>query len=610
MASLSRRILQTARNLPLIPVILGVTVTLAGAAYVVHRARSGGAQPDDALRAREAVLLRQRQGLEALIARAERGPLVPLSGDQAVVVIDQKFVESLLAALVPSERVIAERYRVRVERASVSFEDGFALVKLDGRASLAGADDDVYADLSAYGDLDVLRTQPNPEVLQARIHIVAVEARPMELPIGQDQAKDLVEELSKAKLEEFASLASSLQFPVRQQHAFEIPAAGPAGPVRIEAATIPFHLSVLDVTAFHGKLWISMAAGIEPRLPNVSSPVQAMASPAPTPGSSPAARMDALQRQHQVRHEYLEELLSRDPFLDEAARTPGDMVLAMRAGFVRQVIEEIAGRYFDRVAIELEGLDVREGGSVHKDTPLGHRRVGDWTVAMRIHRVGGFLRAGRPRLRFDGDNRVALTFPAHLESGTGSASLDFKWDSRGLANLVCRDFRVEQQLDGTVVPEEYPVSGTFVLKAVGQSLTAQPRFTDKFRVKLDLSPESWAAVRAQLEAQDKLMRCGVGLDPDKVLAELRELATGKGFDVKIPRRLFRTITLPAPVAQSVSVDEQQVRLALEGSALRVTSQALWYRASVGVQPEAHAARRPAAEPASFALLHAPVPGAP
>ena len=534
---------------------------------------------------------------------------MPLSGDQAVVVIDQKFVESLLAALVPSERVVAERYRVRVERAKVSFEDGFAMVQLEGRASLAGAEDDVYADLTVYGDLDVLRMQPSPEVLQARINVVAVEARPMELPFAQDQAKDLVEELSKAKLEEFASLASSLQFPVRQQHMFAIPAVGPRGPVRIDAAAIPFHLSVLDVTAFHGKLWISMVAGIEPG--SAGSPAPASASPAPAPDSSPDARMHTLQQQHQARHQYLEELLSRDPLLAEAARTPGDMVLAMRAGFVRQVIEEIAARYFDRVAIELEALDVHEEGTVRKDTPLGHRRVGDWTVAMRIHRVAGVLRAGRPRLRFDGDNRVALTFPAHLEGGTGSASLDFKWDSRGLANLVCRDFRIEQELDGTVVPEEYPVRGTFVLKAVGQSLTAQPSFTDTFRVKLDLSPASWAAVRAQLEAQDTLTRCGAGMDPDQVLAELSDLATFKGFDVKIPRRLFREITLPAEVAQSVNVDEHQVRIALEDSALHVTSQALWYRASVGVRPEAQAAGlRAAAEPPSFALLHAPVPGAP
>jgi hypothetical protein len=590
-------------------VTLGIAI-LGGAAYLAGRARTGSTGAAEAILAKEAVLVRQRQGLEALIARAEQGPLVPLSGDQAVVVIDQRFVESLLAALVPSERVVAERYRVRVERASVSFEDGFALVRLDGRASLAGADEDVFADLTVYGDLDVSRMQPNPDVLQARINVVAVEARPMELPFARHQAKELVEGLSKAKLEEFASLASSLQFPVRQQHAFEIPAVGPKGPVRIEAAAIPFRLCVLDVTAFHGKLWISMVAGIDPRPPDSSAPVAASARPLTIPGSSSASRLAALEREHHARHEHLEQLLSRDPFLAEAERTPGDMVLTMRAGFVQQVIEDIAGRYFDRVAIELEGLDVREEGTLRKDTLVGNVRVGDWTVAMRIHRVAGILRAGRPRMRFDGDNRVAVTFPAHLERGVGSAAVTFTWDSRGLANLVCRSFKVEQAIYGSVVPEEYPVRGTFLLEAAGQSLTAQPTFTDVFKVKLDLSPQSWAAVRAQLEGQDKLTRCGVGLDPDKVLAQLRDLATVQGFDVKIPRRLFRSITLPAQVAQSVKVDEHEVRIALQSSALHVTPQALWYRASVGVRPAVHAGGPGPGSRPSYALLHEPVRGAP
>src|SRR5262245_59598061 len=51
--------------------------------------------------AQEALIRRQHEGLTALIARAEAGPLVP-AGQHALVGVDAKLVESLLRALVPA----------------------------------------------------------------------------------------------------------------------------------------------------------------------------------------------------------------------------------------------------------------------------------------------------------------------------------------------------------------------------------------------------------------------------------------------------------------------------------------------------------------------------
>ena len=87
-------------------VTLGVGV-LAGAVCLARWTGVLGPPSADPTPPRESVLLRQRQGLEALIARAERGPLVPLTGDHAVVVIDERFVQSLLGAWLPAERVVA-----------------------------------------------------------------------------------------------------------------------------------------------------------------------------------------------------------------------------------------------------------------------------------------------------------------------------------------------------------------------------------------------------------------------------------------------------------------------------------------------------------------------
>src|SRR5262245_1547968 len=100
-----------------------ITPSLRGLAHNLLRSR-----PEARLAAREALLLRQIQGVDTLVARAERGPLVPLSDEHAVVIVDRALVRSLLRALIPADYVIADRYRVRVTDAAVEFEDGFALV--------------------------------------------------------------------------------------------------------------------------------------------------------------------------------------------------------------------------------------------------------------------------------------------------------------------------------------------------------------------------------------------------------------------------------------------------------------------------------------------------
>jgi hypothetical protein len=550
--------------------------------------------------AREAVLVRQTRGLDSLIARAERGPLIPLTGDHAVVIVDQGLVQSLAGALVPAEHVIAERYRVRVSSATVAFEDGFALVRLDGRASMAGAEDRVFADVSVFGDLEVLRSQPAARVLEAHIHVVAVEARRVDMVVEARQAEDLVEQLGKTKLEEFAVLASSLQIPVQQEHVFEVPAVGPPGPVRIEAASVPLRLTVMDVTAFHGKLFVAMAAGVDATARGTVAPTPLPAARAPARGDS-ATRLRDLEREHRERHERLEVLVADDPFLREAVQVKADLALAVRADFARDVIREVAKRYLDRVGLKLTGIDVNKRGSLEKDTFLGRIRAGDWTVGVRIHEISGVLRAGEPDVGFLKGNRVALTFPVHLEEGEGRASVDFRWDSRGITNLFCRDFEASQEIHGAVVPEEYPVRGSFSLLAADDALTAIPAFDDEFRIKLDLSPGSWAAVKAQLEGQDRFSKCGMAMDPEKVLGGLRDLVDA-GLKVKIPARVFRSVVLPAHLADSVMVARQEVGVAVSGNTLQIADGLLWYSAAVGVRlPAALRGRRSAGMASPVAL---------
>jgi hypothetical protein len=543
----------------------------------------------------EATLDRRRRGLAALVAQAEAGALFPDASDRVLVLVDQGLIQRLLTALTPSEHIVDDRYRVVVTGARVVFDDGFALVRLDGRASLAGvAEADVFADLTVLGDLDIPVHQERRTALKARIHVLAVDARLVEVLAPSRRAEALVEELGRTRLEAFAALASSLEIPVRQEHEINIPAVGPEGPVRIAAASVPVHLSLSSVRAFHGKLWISMgvATGTPHAAPSAPAPTSAASTEGPDlRGLSRDERMVRLHEEYRRLRERFEALLAREPLVGQTERMGGDMVVAVREGFVKKVAEEAAQRYFDRVALDLSGIEVSESGEVHADTFLGRVNAGRWTLNVTLLHVRGLLRARAPRIELKEGNEVALALAVLLEEGHGTATVRFTWKSRGVAKIVCRSFETRQEISGRIKPDEYPVKGSFVLAAAKNALVSTPRFDPAFRVNVELNRESWARVRAQLEAQDDITRCGLGFDPDQVFGRLQELV-GKGFVVRLPRKLLRPVTLPAGITQSVEVQGRQVGLAVTQDTLRIAPEGLWY--SIGISAHIPGAPRPGA----------------
>jgi hypothetical protein len=541
----------------------------------------------------EATLERQLRGLTGLVAEADAGALFPDAPDRIVVVVDQGLIQRLLTALTPYEHIIDDRYRVVITGARVVFEDGFALVRLDGRASLAGvAESDVFADLTVIGDLELPPEQQKRDVLKARIHVLAVDARQVAVVKRTESAEDLVEDLSRTKLESFAALASSLEIPVRQEQEITIPGVGPDGPVRIAAASLPVRLALIGVHAFHGKLWIAMKASIGTSPPSPPPPpAPAAVAPSAGPDLRGLSRDERLQRLHEEYgrlHERFEALLAREALIADTERLPGDMVLAVRAGLAKSVALEVVRRYFDRVALDLSGIEVTKSGELTADTFLGKVTAGRWTVDVNLHHVRGTLRARAPRIELKTGNEVELDMPVLIEEGEATAAVRFAWHSHGMAKIVCKSFETTQEVSGRVKPEEYPVRGSFLLATVKDTLTATPRFDPTFRVKVEPSRESWAKVRAALEHQDDITRCGLAFDPDKVFAQLQELV-GKGFRIHLPRKLLRTVTLPAGVTESVDVEGRRAAVAVTENALRITPEGLWY--SIGIRADISGAPR-------------------
>lgn len=214
-----------------------------------------------------AVAQRRNEGLKRLLAEAEKGPVVQ-KGD-VTVVVDQRMVQEVITSVLPVEQVIASRYRVRLTEAGVLFEDGLALVRLKGRATLADKDEQyASAELDVAGALDVVDLDPRSGRLRGQVKIIAVDAQAVAV-MGMKtprQAESLVEELGRERLEAFGALLEGIEIPVRVQQDVAIPAVAEGG-VHIGAASVPLTVSVLDVNAFRGRLWVSVKAAVQEAAP-------------------------------------------------------------------------------------------------------------------------------------------------------------------------------------------------------------------------------------------------------------------------------------------------------------------------------------------------------
>jgi hypothetical protein len=526
--------------------------------------------------AEEAVLERRRQGLMTLMQAAAQGPLVSREADRVLFLVDQSLVAALLAAQVPREYVVEDVFRIWVTGARITFEDGLALVRLDARASLVGAEEEAFADVAVFGDLEILREQPDAAVLRARINLIAVDARRVEVAGKRRDADQLVERLGRARLSAFAALASGLEIPVRNDYEIEMPAVDD-GPVRIQATLLPLRLTLVDVKAFKGKLWISMAASFDSaaRPPANAIRTRPVDAASPSAREAPEQRVARLQLEvSQLRQRFLA-AAELDPQVLKGSTAEGHLTAAIPPVVFEDVVRRVAAHYLDRVDVRLDDVKVEKAGEIYKDTFLGKIHAGDWTALLWFSRIRGALRAGEPRVRLPGGNRVLVEMPVHLEHGSGTARVHFKWDSRSVVNLICNDFAITQDVEGTVEPRDYPVTGRFTMTAGPGDLRALPSFDDRFRIHPVLGAASWAAIRRALDAQNKFERCGMGLHPEEVMSQLNDRVRA-GFVVKLPRKLFRPVRLPTRLTPTVSVQDRDVDVELTQSRLEAGPDGVWY----------------------------------
>lgn len=298
----------------------------------------------------------------------------------------------------------------------------------------------------------------------------------------------------------------------------------------------------------------------------------------PDPGrvSALEAEIERLQADFEVR-------TGADPLLAAAAAADGDVLIAIRTGLVQEVAGWAARSYLNDVRLHLApNVTVEEGDDVRVSIGPIRARAGEWKVRVTILRVAAMLSADTIALAYADSLRMSTAVAVAVSEAEGDAVVDFTWDAATLASVVCRDFEINESFGGVVAPFTYRVSGAFRFEADRGGIVATPEFD---RPRMHVSPRpteaSWERVKALLDHQNNIFRCGLALQPDDLVEKLERLL-GEGFDFRLPDVLFRPIRLPARVADQVSIRDEALDVISTPVHLRLTPEAIWYGSDVYV----------------------------
>jgi hypothetical protein len=314
------------------------------------------------------------------------------------------------------------------------------------------------------------------------------------------------------------------------------------------------------------------------------------------------AEIQALEKERQSLAQRLGELIGNDPRVASMPETP--VRVGVPTTLARDLIQRVVGGFVDQVTLELKNLKVKKKGKVKKVVTIG-----EYDLKVDIVRVVGKLKTGKPDVTFGG-NKVAIAMPVTVASGSGNATIHFKWDGKNVAGATCGDMEVTQDVSGGVRPDTYPVAGSLVLTATAKDILAQPRFPlIKVNLKIAPSKESWAAVQKILD--EKTGVCGYAVEKVNVLGIVQKLID-KGFNVRLPTEKIKPMAVPVGIEPTMQVRGEPVALAINVGELRITEDVIWLGARVSVamgdeaekqieqrkaEEKARAARAPAAKPA-------------
>ncbi len=293
------------------------------------------------------------------------------------------------------------------------------------------------------------------------------------------------------------------------------------------------------------------------------------------------AQIQALEKEREALRGRMNELMVKDPRLAGMPDTP--LRVGVPTTLARELIQRVVAGFVDQVTLELKNLQVKKHGRVRKVVTIG-----EYDLDVLVRRVSGRLKTGKPDITFGG-NKVTLALPVTVASGSGKATIHFKWDGKNVAGATCGDLDVTREISGGVKPDSYPVSGGLLLTATAEEILAEPRFPlIKIKLKVDPSAQSWEAVDKILGEKKGL--CGYVIDKVNLRGILERLVN-RGFDVRLPAEKIKPMAVPVGIEPTMEVRGQPVALGIKLGRLAITERVIWLGADVSVTAGTEAAAK-------------------
>ncbi len=280
----------------------------------------------------------------------------------------------------------------------------------------------------------------------------------------------------------------------------------------------------------------------------------------------------ALEKESEALRGRIEALGADDPW--SRGMPDSSVRIGVPTTLAASLIQRVAASLVDRVTIELGNLRVRRRGQVRKVITLG-----DYDLRVTVNRVTARLKTETPKVTF-GANRIAVSLPIGVVSGSGRATVNLKWNGRSIGGAVCGDQDVTQVVTGGVWPDRYTLTGALSLSATPQQILVEPIFP-RTRIKVRVKPSgaSWAAAQKILD--DKSGVCGFVLDRVNVMAVVQRVID-RGFDIRLPTEKVKPVALPVGLNPSVTVRGETLAMGIRVSDLAISEQMFWLGAEVTV----------------------------
>jgi hypothetical protein len=263
----------------------------------------------------------------------------------------------------------------------------------------------------------------------------------------------------------------------------------------------------------------------------------------------------------------------------------GSIVIGLPEALDEELLTHAVTEVLGKVTIRLTDLKVHHEDDVTAKVLFREHVLGHYVLDLDLPDLHGTVRPGAARFTF-ASNRVDVSLPVSIVNGTGHGEFRFRWEAKGVSHLVCGNVDAEKEISGTIRPADYEVKGSFALAADGDDIVAAPHFGDvAIKLRIEPSADTWTFVDGLVSGVEAERNgiCGMALRKVDVPARVREVLD-RGFDVHLPREIFRPVRLPAAVAQSVEIRGRTVSLEAHPTTFELTPRILWFGESVSAGP--------------------------